>query len=169
MPAADAPGREYQVKAAILLQAARFVEWPAEAFARPDAPLVVGVLGDDPFGPLLEQTLRNESVKGHPLEIRRFKTLADLQPSHLLFICASEAERWPEIRKRLGEGENKTRGTLTVGDTDGFAEAGGVLHLAVQEKKVRLRINIDAAARASLKISSQLLKLAVVVRDRPAE
>jgi hypothetical protein len=160
--AADAPVKEYQVKAAILLQSARFVEWPAEA----DAPIVVGVLGEDPFGPLLDQIFKGESAKGRPLEIRRFKAPQDLEPCHILFVCASEKERWPEIRKRLGEDAFKARGPLTVSDIEAFAEAGGVLHLDLQEKKVRLRINVDAAARASLKISSQLLKLAVVVRDK---
>ena len=164
--AADAPVKEYQVKAAILLQSARFVEWPADAFSRPDAPIVVGVLGEDPFGPLLDQIFRGESAKGRPLEIRRFKALRDLEPCHLFFVCASEMEQWTEIRKRLGEDAFKARGPLTVSDVEAFAESGGVLHLALQEKKVRIRINVDAAARASLKISSQLLKLAVVVRDK---
>jgi hypothetical protein len=167
--AADAPVSEYAIKAAILLQTTRFVEWPADAFPAPDAPLVVGVLGQDPFGPLLEQTFKGETTRGRPIQVRRFASFADLEPCHVLCVCVSEEERWPDIRKRLGEGDFATRVPMTVSDIPTFAEKGGVLQLTLQEKKVHLHVNVDAAARARLKVSSQLLKLAAIVRDKAPE
>jgi len=93
--------KEY--KAALLLKVTRFVEWPGEAFADKQAPILVGILGQDPFGAILERTFKGETAKGRPFEIRRHDAPERLQPCHLLFICASENDRLAEIKKRLAE------------------------------------------------------------------
>jgi len=165
-PAADAPpSTEYQVKAALLLQSARFVEWPETAFPDAKAPLIVGVVGKDPFGEILDRTLAGASVKGRAIEVRRFANGDAMEPCHLLFISGSESDRLPAILERLAEPAFRARGPLTVGDVDRFARGGGVLRLALQEKKIRLYVNPDAADRAGLKISSHLMKLATIERD----
>ena len=164
--AADAPpSPEYQVKAALLLQTAKFVEWPGTAFPEKESPLTVGVVGRDPFGPILERTFRGETVKGRPVEILRFEDRDDLKPCHVLFVAASEAEHLPEIFNRLSEPAFRAKGPLTLGDLDRFARRGGAIRLVLEEKKIRLHVNPDAADRAGLKISSQLLKLATIVSD----
>jgi hypothetical protein len=166
---AEAPSREYQAKAAILFQVTQFAEWPAEAFGDAESPFLIGVLGDDPFGPLLDQAVKGQRQKGHPLEVRRYKTPETLEGCHLLFVCRSEKDRLQEILKRLEAPAARRWSTLTAGEEPVFAEQGGVLQIGIQERKIHLQINVDAAARAKLRISSQLLRLATIVRDEERE
>jgi hypothetical protein len=163
--AADAPPKEYQIKAALLLQSAKFVEWPETAFAGPDAPFTVGIVGRDPFGPVLDETMKGERVRGRAIRILRFDDGEKMTPCHFLFISDSEADRFPEILKRIAEPAFQGKGPLTAGDFDRFATQGGVIRFAIQEGRIRLHINLDAATRARLKISSHLLKLATIVKD----
>jgi hypothetical protein len=164
--AADAPATpEYQVKAALLLQTARFVEWPETAFPDAKAPITVGVVGEDPFGKILERTFKGATVKERPLEVRRFADRDALEPCHILFVSRSESDHLPAILKRLAAPGFRAKGPLTVGDLDRFARRGGVIRLALREKRIRIHINVDAANRATLKISSHLLKLATIVTD----
>jgi YfiR/HmsC-like len=154
-----APRSEYEVKAAMLYNFARFVDWPPQFLPEPPAPLVLGVLGPDPFGPILESTLRGVTVNGRPIEVRRFATLAELKICHILFISA-DAKSLPLVFETL-----EKSGVLTVGDTEKFARHGGVIGFTLNENKVHFEINLDAAERAGLKISSKLLKLATVTRN----
>lgn len=157
--AAEPPARsEYDVKAAFLQKFAMFVEWPKEAFAAPSDPLVIGILGQDPFGPKLEATLANKLVKGRPLVFRRFSRAQEAIEAHcrLLFIAASEKARLPEIFAAL-----KSQPLLTVGDTPGYGEDGVMINLLLRDQNLRFEINQAAATAAGLKLSSQLLDLAV--------
>jgi hypothetical protein len=149
---------EYRVKAAYLYYFATFVEWPEEAFARRGDDLVIGVLGDDPFGPLIEETVRGKTAHNRRLVVRRFTRVKDALGSHILFVSASEQERLPLIFKAL---EGTT--ILTIGDVEGFAERGGQIGLRTEGTRVRFQINVAAADRAGLRISSQLLKLGAPV------
>jgi hypothetical protein len=166
---AEAPSREYQAKAALLFQTTQFAEWPAGAFDAAESPFLVGVLGDDPFGPLLDQAMKGQTQKGHPLEVRRYKTLEDLEGCHLLFVGHSEKDRLREILARLGDPAMKKWSTLTVSEEAAFAEQGGILQIEFQDRKVHLRVNVDAAVRVKVRISSQLLKLATIVKDAERE
>lgn len=150
---------EHQVKAAFLFNFARFVDWPANAFADPGAPYQLCVLGQDPFGPDLEATIGKKTVNGRGFRIVRATDVRDLAgPCHIVFVAESEADRPKETLKRLS-----AEGVLTVSEIEGFAELGGVINFIVVDDKVRLEINLDAAERARLQVSSQLLKLARVV------
>jgi hypothetical protein len=150
--------REYQVKAVFLLNFARFVEWPPEAFAGPQAPLVIGVLGDDPFGDYLDETVRGEKVNDRPFVVQRYHHVEEMDGCHVLFISRSEAGRLDSVLAAL-----KGRSILTVSDMDGFAQNGGMIRLVTENNRIRLRINVDAADAARLTISSKLLRLAKIV------
>lgn len=150
---------DYQVKAAYLYYFSTFVDWPPEAFARTGDELVIGVLGEDPFGRILDDTLRGKSVNDRRLVVKRFASARDARDSHILFICASERNRVPSILKAL-EGS----AVLTVGDLEGFASRGGQIAFYTVDRKVRFDINAAAVERARIKISAQLMKLGRIVR-----
>ncbi len=159
--ASAAPTPAGEVKAVFLFNFTKFVEWPSASFPAPSSPIIIGVLGADPFGGALEQTVAGETVNGRPLTIKRFKSLEELAPCHILFISASQEERVPEILRRLGRSE-----TLTVADIDGFAMRGGAIQFRADSGRIRFEISREAAERAGLRVSARLLSLASVVRKR---
>ncbi len=161
--AADKPvSLEYRVKAAYLYNFLKFVDWPPEKGAEA-SPYIIGVIGEDPFGKELV-SIGEKTVKGRPLKIKYFKGVEDLETCHILFICASEKERIEIILKRLND-----MPVLTVGDVADFAQRGGMINLVKSGKTVRFEINRDAAEKTGLKISSKLLKLAVIIKKQPSE
>jgi len=157
-----APPTEYQVKAVFLFNFSQFVDWPHTAFETPDAPLVIGVLGRDPFGAQLDEVVKGESVKGHPLQVRRFATVEELNGCHILFVSASEQRRLDEILQRV-----KGRSVLTVADKGDFAQRGGMILFVTERERVRMRINLEAAEAAGLTLSSKLLRPAEIVKAGP--
>jgi|SRR5688572_10997142 len=158
LPAQTTIPAEYQIKAVFLFNFTQFVEWPTNAFADAQSPLVIGVLGEDPFGAYLEETVRGEKANDHPLTVQRFRRVEDITTCHVLFISRSEAARFDQIFASL-----KNRHTLTVGDVDGFARSGGIIRFLTEKNKIRLRINLEAAKAANLTISSKLLRPAEIV------
>lgn len=160
--AADSAGqsREYAIKAAFLLNFAQFIQWPASAFANDKAPIVVGVLGDDPFGSVLEQTFQGESVNGRRLVVKRSHRLDDLKSANLLFVSQSEKDRVADILGSL-----KGASVVTISETPGFAQSGGIINFYIDDNKIRFEVNLGAAQRANLQISSQLLERARIVES----
>jgi hypothetical protein len=156
--AQSARAPEYQIKAVFLFNFAQFVDWPAGAFPDSAAPIVIGVLGNDPFGPYLDETVRGEKVRGHSLEVRRYRRIADIKTCHILFINPSGGGRLEDVL-----GELKDRAILTVGDDAGFAQRGGMIRFVSEKSKIRVRINLEAATAAHLTISSKLLRAAEIV------
>jgi hypothetical protein len=154
--------REYQVKAAFLFNFAQFVEWPTNTFTNAEAPFVIGVLGDDPFGNALEETIRGETIKNHKLVILRSKRAEDLQNCQLIFVSKSEHAHEAEILSRC-----TARKILTVSEIQGFANHGGIINFFADGKKIRFEINPATAEREGLKISSQLLSLGKIVETDP--
>jgi hypothetical protein len=151
---------EYQIKAAFLFNFAKFVEWPPTAFAEATSPMVLGILGENPFGDDLERIIRGKTVNNRPLVVRTdFHSPGEATNCHILFISTSEKQRLPEILKGL-----RGASVLTVGETDRFTETGGMINFVVEGSKIRFQINDAAAKGAGLKISSKLLSLAL----RPA-
>ncbi len=146
---------EYQIKAAFLFNFAKFVEWPSQAFAAGTSPLVIGILGENPFHDDLARTIQNKTVDEHPVVIKELRSPAQATNCHLLFISTSEKNRLPEIMQSL-----KGASVLTVGEMDRFTENGGMINFILEGTKIRFQINKDAAARAGLKISSKLMNLA---------
>ncbi len=159
----EPPLPEYQVKAAFLYNFAVLTEWPAGTFVRDDTPVVIGVLGADPFGGLLEKTLAGKRLGERPLRVARYAKVAEIDHCHILFIGAEEAAKLPQILKELAR-----RSILTVGETDNFARSGGMLQMSQRaDSTIGLRVNLAAVANAQLKLSSKLLRLAAIVRDVP--
>jgi YfiR/HmsC-like len=158
LSAQTAPVSEYQVKAVFLFNFAQFVDWPPQAFPEAQTPLVIGVLGEDPFGAYLDETVRNEKVNNRPLAVQRYRHVEEIKTCHVLFISRSEVDQLEQILVRL-----QGRNILTVGDADGFAVRGGMIRFVLAENKIRLRINLEAAKGANLTISSKLLRPAEIV------
>jgi uncharacterized protein DUF4154 len=146
---------EYQIKAAFLFNFAKFVQWPPQAFAAGTSPLVIGILGENPFHDDLARTIQGKTVDEHPVVIKEFLSPAQATNCHVLFISTSEKTRLPEIIQSL-----KGASVLTVGEMDRFTETGGMINFILEGTKIRFQINKDAAARAGLKISSKLMNLA---------
>jgi hypothetical protein len=149
---APRPG-EYEVKAAFLYNFAKFVKWPDEAAT--GATFVIGVLGDDPFGPALEKTLHGKTVLDKTVEVRRFASPEAARDARIVFVAASEKNRLKEILKTLAGSA-----VLTVGDMDGFADRGGMIAFQLRDEAVRFDINLEVVEHANLKMSSQLIRLA---------
>ena len=146
---------EPEVKAAFLFNFMQFVEWPASVTANLNTPLVIGVLGDYPFGTALDETIKGETVRGQPLQIKRSRRVDDLKDCQLVFICRSERPRLKEILNSL-----RGCGTLTVSDIEQFCQYGGMIELLNEGGKIRFAINQEAAEQGKVKISSKLLRLA---------
>ncbi len=157
-PPAPLPSPEYQVKAVFLFNFAQFVEWPSRAFAAAQAPLVIGVLGEDPFGPYLDDLVRGERIGERPLRVERYARAADVGACHVLFVSRSEADRLGAIVTALGH-----QPVLTISDADTFIRSGGMVRLVTDGGKIRLRINLDAAKASDLTISSKIMRLATIV------
>jgi hypothetical protein len=156
---AEPAAGEYQVKAAYLLNFARFVKWPANVLPA-SAPLNIAVVGDDPFGDTLEQQLRGKSANGHPIRLRHQRWDDILTPYQIVFISASEEGHLPQILGYLGKAS-----VLTVSDIDRFALRGGVLEFRTVGNRVRFDINRANGIAAELDISSKLLSVARSVYD----
>lgn len=150
--------REYDLKAVFLYNLASFVTWPKDAFVDPREPFVIGVLGNDPFGALLDEVVEDEYVVQHPFLVRRYTRVSDIATCHLLFVCSSESRRVDQVLRHI-------RGTpiLTVAEFPEFLEAGGMVRLAMEQSHLELYINPRAMTAASLEVSSKLLEVAHVV------
>lgn len=159
-PAQSTATSEYELKAVFLFNFARFVEWPDAAFPGPEAPLVIGVLGNDPFGPLLDKIVRGEKIGSHPLLVRRYQRIEEIGDCHILFISTSAAGWMGRIT-----GSTTGRSILTVSDADNLALRGVMIRFLTANNKIRLRINLEAVKAASLTISSKLLRPAEIVKN----
>jgi hypothetical protein len=157
-PADMTVAQEYQIKAIFLFNFVQFVTWPATAFPGSHTPITIGILGNDPFGPFLEEAVRGEVIDGRSLTIKRFQVIGEVSDSQVLFVSKSEAGRLRQILAAL-------QGTsiLTVGEAEAFARQGGMINFIIVDNKVRYEINVEAAKRANLDISSKLLRLAKIV------
>lgn len=155
---AKAQSKEYQVKAAFLFNFAQFVQWPDTVFASSDSPFCIGILGDDPFGKALDETIRGETIQGHKMTIQRARQVIDLKNCQIIFVSKSEKSKVPEILAAVG-----SRPVLTVGDVPGFARNGGGINFFLEGGKVRFEINSDATKTSGLRFDPQLLSLGRIV------
>jgi hypothetical protein len=153
--------REYAVKTAFLYNFAKFVDWPPESFKNEPSPFVLGIVGADPFGAALE-TLKDKTVKGRRLVIRKLPRLENFEDCHILFISGSEKGNYRAILSTL-----KNHSILTVSDIDRFASQGGMIGLVTAGNNVVFEINLDTVQQSKLKFSSQLLKLAKIIQGAP--
>ena len=147
-----------EVQAVFLFNFAQFVDWPAEAFPDPQAPLVIGILGKDPFGSILDQTVQGERIRGRPFRVERYRRVEDIKDCQILFISRSEAKRLDGILAAL-----KGRPVLTVSNGDDFERSGGIIRFILDESKIRLSVDLEAAQAARLTFSSKLLRSAEIL------
>jgi hypothetical protein len=152
---AGAQELEYQVKAAFLLNFARFTEWAPTAFADPEAPLIVCTFAENPFGDTLANTLANERAAGHPLLAKTIATAADVPQCHLLFIPRAQTRHTTEIAAARGN-----RAIVLIGEDEGFLAAGGDINLTIEQGRVRFVIDPQRATHGNVRFSSHLLRLA---------
>ena len=157
-----APTTEYEVKAAYLYNFGRFVQWPARATAAEGRYFTICVLGDDPFGPVLNATIADETIDGKTVVAKRISAPQQAVNCRILFISSSEDRQLKEILIALAKAS-----VLTVSDMPQFARRGGMVQLILDGSKVRFEVNLSSAERAGLIFSSQLLKLAVSIRKSP--
>jgi hypothetical protein len=152
---------EYQVKAAYLFNFSKFVEWPPKSFSSASSPIVICILGEDPFAGSLEEAIRNKTVAGRGLIVRSMAGLADGKSCHMLFVGLTEwRHSHPAIANLTGSG------VLTVGETTDFTTSGGMIAFKLDAGRVRFQINLAAIRRAPVQISSKLLSLAEIVGPR---
>ncbi len=149
---------EYEVKAVFLFNFGKFVEWPPGSFTNASAPLRICVLGPDPFGEQLRDLVNEKTVNGRRLEIDYMADPSGSRTCHILFIASSKKNRTGQILEIL-------RGStaLTVGDTDGFVQRGGMINFVLVNNRVQFEVNRWAIEAAGLKISSKLLSVAKLV------
>lgn len=155
---------EYEVKAAFLYNFAKFIEWPSQTFSSPDEPFTVCLAGDDPFRGALERTVQGENLNGRPLAVRRVGTGETVRGCQILYVSGQEERSSGQIVAAAANAP-----VLLVGEAQDFIAAGGMIRFAQTGHRIRFEINPDAAERASLKVSSRLLRLADVVRPRQRE
>ncbi len=155
MARAETVPNEYALKSVFLYNFIRFISWPETAFSGRNAPLVIGVLGEDPFGSLLQEAVQNETFRGRPIVIEHYRSPREIRSCHLLFVGASEAGRINEVLAAVA-GDS----TVTVGETEDFVTRGGMIALTTDRNRVRLVINPETLRAAKLDVSSKLLRVA---------
>ncbi|MEP6664609.1 MAG: YfiR family protein, partial [Verrucomicrobiota bacterium] len=140
---AQTPSEEYKLKAVFLFNFVQYVDWPDSKFSAPDSPIVIGVLGANPFGEVLEETVANETVKKRKIVVEHYRSVKEIKDCQVLFISASESRKLYSTLARL-----KNRNILTVSDIDLFSEDGGMIGFMTENNKIRFQINQEVAKKS---------------------
>ena len=159
----DPQSKEYELKAVFLFNFVKFIDWPAPANAGAQDPITIGILGRDPFGAAVK-SIEGKVVRNRKIAIRRFQDMRSLETWDLLFVPATEASAQKDVAEAM-----KGKPCLTVGETPEFTRQGGIIGFFRQDNKLRFEINLDTATANGLKVQSQLLKLARVVKAEESE
>jgi len=149
---------EFEVKAAYLFNFAKFVKWPGSTESVRDA-FSICVLGEDPFGTVLDSTVSGEQVEGKKVAVRRIHSVSEAAKCRIVFVSSSEQGRLTTVLTALAKSP-----VLTVSDIDGFADRSGMIQFVMEHDRVRFQVNLTAAEKAGLTMSSELLKVAVAVK-----
>jgi hypothetical protein len=152
-----APASEYEVKAAFLFNITKYADWPAQALPA-GTNITIGIVGDDPFGPAIDRLIEGRRINDHGIVVRRAARLSELKDAQVVFISGSERARAPQISS-VAESWN----AITVGDTP-QTEPFTAINFALERERIVFTVNLDAARRAGVRISSKLLHLAKAVR-----
>ncbi|MDP8243209.1 MAG: YfiR family protein [Candidatus Hinthialibacter antarcticus] len=156
---------EYEVKAAFIYNCMLFVDWPNETDNESKKPYTICILGEDPFGKFLNTIARTKTIQSRPIKIQRIKSLEEFKDAHILFISKNEQRNLKKILETVSD-----KPILTIADFSGFADNGGVLEFLLINNRVNFRVNEKTANQAKLRMSAQLLNLAVeIIRDPEAE
>ena len=149
------------MKAAYIFNFTRFVDWPPDAFSDDKAPIVIGILGEDPVIDLLGATASGKTVNGRTVSVRQLKQGQNLRACNILFISASEDRYAPRIREQL-----KGSYVLTVGNANNSSLDSNIIDFVKEDNKVRLQINLEGASAARLTISSKIIAVSRIVDHR---
>ena len=151
---------EYRVKAVFIFNFTHFVDWPASSFTSSDSPFIIGIIGKDPFGNYLEEAVANEKVGSHPIVVHHFSDLSEVTNCQILYINYIEPVLVKSILNTTSE-----KNILTVNDALNFPRWGGIIGFFTENDKIRLQVNVSAAKKAQLAISSKLLHVARIVES----
>lgn len=160
LPAQTLPSREYQLKAVFLFNFTQFVDWPPSSFDTEQSPLVIGILGANPFGSFLEETVSNEKINGHSVIVHYYNNEEEAKTCHLLFINLAETKERKQVITTL-----KGKNVLTVSDASDFSRLGGMIRLFTRDNKIKLQINLEASKASEIVLSSKLLRLAEIFKS----
>ena len=149
------------IKAAYLLNFARLVEWPRDAFTSVDSPVTIGIVGTDPFGEALEQTVEGKRINNRRIAVQRLQWHQDLRRCQIVFISSSDSARIGELTTRLAG-----LPVLIVGEARQLAARGATINFTIEDDRVRFEVNVEAARRARLTVSSQILRVAKIVKEQ---
>jgi len=149
---------EYLIKAGFTYNFAKLMQWPASAFPQPDSPIIIGILGNDPFGVTLDSVLTGKKVNTRGFVVKHLKWGADIKGCNILYVSTTEAAHLDEILHTI-----KGLPILTIGQMPDFARRGGIVNFIIEDDKVRFEVNVEAAKQADISISSRLLTLAKIV------
>jgi hypothetical protein len=155
---------EYDIKAAFLFHFAQFVEWPPDAFKDQGSPVTYCTIGDDPFHGALDKALAGRTLGMRPFRVQHFKAGQQIQTCQIVFLGVNEKNLRAATLATL-----RPDPVLTVGDSEHFVQEGGMIGFFLEDNKVRFEINLEAAQRSNLKISSKLLSLARNVISKSRE
>lgn len=157
----QAPSTETKLKAAYLFNFARYTEWPVAAVPESDSPITITILGDDPFGEILDKTVQGRLIDQHPVRIHRTRNLSEAARGHIVFVSSSENARMADV---LGALNGKP--VLTVGNDTQFLKIGGMIHFLIEQEAVRFNIDLDMVEKSGLRIRSRMLDSAKKVIAR---
>jgi hypothetical protein len=146
---------ETEVKAAFLYNFAKFVEWPANAFTTDTAPIQVVVFGDEDFGAKLKVLMVGQKAHGRTFDVKNISNPQDAKTSHIVFVSGAENRKTAQVLEAT-----KKSPVLTVGESEAFLDAGGMITLVPEDAQLRFEVNPEAAQKVKLEISSQMLRLA---------
>ena len=151
---------EYEIKATFMCKFAKFVTWPPEVFSTPGSPIRIGILGQDPFGLVIDKIANRMVVKNRKFVVERCTGESDFGDYHMLFVSRSEENQLKNILSKLSQFP-----ILTISEMDGFYEHGGIINFIITGSRVRFEINADAAKSSGLEISTGLLRIAKIVQS----
>ncbi len=154
---ADDASQEYKLKAAFMVNFARFTTWPDGTFPSDTAPIIIATVGTDPFAGALEQSAAGKKVGARPLEVRHIESVDQIKDCQMLFVCQSDKQTMERVLQRL-----KDAHVMTIGDDENFTANGGAIRFFTADNKMRFEINKDATDKARLTISSRLMALAKI-------
>ena len=155
-------GSEYQTKAAQIYSFTKFIDWPAKKFPSSESPFIIGVYGSDEITDFLRESFQSRRIKDRPVEIRHLTNKAELVGCHLVFVSRSERDRLGSVLYEM-----RHENILSVGESDGFWRGGGVINFLNTDGAIHFQINLSAASRESLKVSSKLLQLSYPANGAP--
>ena len=155
---ASEPSSDKQTKSKFLINFAQFTDWPATAFGNDNEPLIIGILGTDPFGKSLDKLADDEVLRGRHVQVLRFRKVQEIRICHILYISESEERRLDRIVQAL-----KEKPVLTVSEIEDAVTHGVIIQMRAENKKIRLSINLESAKAAHLTLKSKLLRLGQIV------